>query len=91
LETVGTRPAGVWDLRQTPIPIAAAGLAFLLLFWEPITTVGRDWWNDPEAQHGLLLGPVALYLAWKKGLGEELNPQPVLGIWVKAARTFTPL
>lgn len=25
----------------------------------------RDWWTDPEAGHGLLLAPVALWLAWR--------------------------
>lgn len=61
-------------------PAILAGLAFVILFHLPVATLLRDWWNDPEAQHGLLLGPVALYLAWKKGLGKELTPQPLLGI-----------
>jgi exosortase len=42
-------------------------------------TLVRDWWNDPEAGHGLLLGPLALFLAWKKGLAEERRSQPLLG------------
>jgi exosortase len=42
-------------------------------------TLGRDWWNDPEAGHGLLLGPLALWLAYRKGLVEKPSPAPVLG------------
>lgn len=51
-----------------------AGLAFLLCFWRPIVTLGADWLTDPEAGHGLLLFPVAVWLAWKSGLVE--NPEP---------------
>ena len=61
-------------------PVILAGLAFVFLFYVPAATLLRDWWNDPEAQHGLLLGPVAFYLAWKRGLGRKLTPQPLLGI-----------
>ena len=49
----------------TRAPLIVGGFAFLWLFWEPITTLGRDWWNDPEAGHGLLLGPLSVYLAFK--------------------------
>jgi len=60
-------------------PPTVAGLAFLVLFWTPITTLLRDWWSDPEAAHGLLLGPLALWLAWKKGVQPGSEPQPILG------------
>ena len=61
-------------------PAVVAGVAFLLLFLTPIQTLLRDWWNDPEAAHGLLLGPLAVWLAWKQGLREERNPQMALGL-----------
>jgi len=61
-------------------PVLVAGVAFLLLFLTPIQTLLRDWWNDPEAAHGLLLGPLAVWLAWKQGLREERNPQMALGL-----------
>ncbi len=70
----------IWEIRRTPIPIVAAGLAFAFLFWEPIVTLGRDWWNDPEAGHGLLLGPLAIWLAWRRGRAPAAQPQPLLGI-----------
>jgi exosortase len=60
-------------------PVAAAAAAFLLLFWEPIVTLGRDWWNDPEAGHGLLLGPLAVWLAYRKGVIEGSVPNRTLG------------
>ena len=55
-------------------------LGFLLLFWDPIRTLLRDWWSDPEAGHGLLLGPLAIALAYRKGIVEELKPQVALGV-----------
>lgn len=66
---------------RTPAPSTViAGLAFLLLFAQPLTTLGRDWWNDPDAGHGLLLFPVALWIAWKRGRAPLAAPQPALGL-----------
>jgi exosortase len=66
-------------------PAIVAGLAFVVLFYSPFTTLLRDWWNDPEAQHGLLLGPLAVFLAWRTGIGEDTRPQPLLGIGLLVA------
>ncbi len=57
-----------------------AGLAFLVCYWQPLWTLGRDWWTNPDAGHGLLLFPVALWLAWKRGLVAEPAPRRALGI-----------
>lgn len=61
-------------------PALVAGVAFLFLFLTPIQTLLRDWWSDPEAAHGLLLGPLAVWLAWKEGIREEARPQMGLGV-----------
>jgi exosortase len=66
------------DLRGLA-PAIVAGLAFVVLAYSPFTTLVRDWWNDPEAQHGLLLGPLSVFLAWRTGIGKDAEPQPVLG------------
>lgn len=42
-------------------------IAFLVVFSEPLVGTVRTWWSDPEAGHGLLLAPLALWLAWKRG------------------------
>lgn len=65
-------------------PILVGAVAFLLLFWTPITTLVRDWLNDPEASHGLLLAPVAVWIAWKRGLVENPRPWPVIGVLLLA-------
>ena len=68
-------------LLMTPalIPAALAAIAFVLLFGEPLRWLANDWWNDPEAGHGLLLAPVAVWLAWKAGILEEARPARVAG------------
>ena len=62
------------------MPVALGALAFLVLFWAPITTLVRDWWSDPESGHGLLLGPLAVYLAWRSGISSRARPQPSAGV-----------
>lgn len=66
-------------------PYLVAALAFAVLFWDPMRTLVRDWWNDPEAGHGLLLGPLALFLAYKSGLVSAARPQVWLGIAIIVA------
>jgi exosortase len=77
------------EIRIKPSPpLIAAAIAFLILFWSPIVTLGRDWWSDPDAGHGLLLGPVALYLAWKSGIDEAARGQPRLGLAILGFAVF---
>ncbi len=62
------------------LPAALAGIAFLALFREPMVLLAQDWWNLPEAGHGLLLAPVALWLAWRAGIRADATPNHALGI-----------
>ena len=64
------------------LPLAVGAVGFAFLFWTPFTLLLRDWWYEPEAAHGLLLAPLAVWLAWRKGLIErsEAIPRPVLGL-----------
>ena len=66
-------------------PLLVGGLAFVWLFWEPFTTLLRDWWSDPEAGHGLLLGPLSVYLMYRTGLRADRKAQPLLGLLFLAA------
>ncbi len=50
------------------LPATLAVLAFAILFAKPAQLLVRDWWSNPEAGHGLLLAPLALWLAWRRGL-----------------------
>ena len=65
---------------RSAAPWLATGLAFALLFGQPLATLVRDWWSDPDAGHGLLLGPLAIVLAWRRGRAPSARAQPALGL-----------
>ena len=67
-----------WNLRGAA-PVGLAAAAAVGLFARPATLLVRDWWNDPDAGHGLLLAPLALWIAWQRGLAPERRPQVVGG------------
>jgi exosortase len=80
--TAAAAPLSRSSPRPTPKDLAAAALtviAFLVLFSQPMRLLALDWWNDPEAGHGLLLAPVAAWLTWRSGLLAERRPAPVAG------------
>ncbi len=72
-------------MRRWPLVfLAGTALAFLLLFAQPFASLARDWWADPEAGHGLLLAPLAIWFAWRAGLVQQPRPLTVLGLLVLA-------
>ena len=76
-----TRAGWTERLRQIDWPASVVtALAFGVLFAQPFADLVRDWWTVPEAGHGLLLAPVALWLAWRSGVRADATPQPVLGL-----------
>ncbi len=54
-------------------------MALAVLFHEPFSSLLQDWWSTPEAGHGLLLGPVAVWMAWRAGIDEKSEGQGWLG------------
>src|ERR1051325_5910939 len=67
------------------LPEAATAIAFLLLFAQPVRLLVRDWWTLPESGHGLLLAPVAMWLAWRSRLRGGATPSRGWGIAILAA------
>lgn len=61
-------------------PAGVAALLYAALFAQPFTSLAHDWWTDPDAGHGLLLFPLALWLGWRAGRIEAPRPQPLLGL-----------
>ena len=61
-------------------PVAVAAVAFAVLFAQPFTSLAHDWWSDPDAGHGLLLFPLALWLGWRSGRVAAARPRPALGL-----------
>jgi len=83
VDVVETRPvqavvAGQWTVQRA-LPWLLAAVGFVVLFADPAAGLARDWWNDPDAGHGLLLAPVSLWLAWKAGLRTDAQPSPRWG------------
>jgi exosortase len=62
------------------IPAVCTAAAFVLLFAQPIATLARDWWTLPDAGHGMLLVPVAIWLAYKSGIRRDAVGNPGLGL-----------
>jgi len=69
------------------VPLSVGAVGFLILFATPFRLLLLDWWNDPEAAHGLLLAPLAVWLAWRQGVMKksEAGPRPILGILILIA------
>ena len=63
-----------------PLPYVLTGIAFAILFAKPMAMLVSDWWTNPEAGHGLLLFPVAIWLAWKSGIRADSRPNFGLGM-----------
>jgi exosortase len=68
------------DALAKYLPLIATTVGFVLLFAQPFGSLAHDWWNSPEAGHGLLLAPVALWMAWKSGVREGSRANKPLGI-----------
>jgi exosortase len=67
--------------------LVTAGL-FAVLYARPVMLLARDWWSNPEAGHGLLLAPLAIYFAWKAGIVAEPRPNRALGFALLAGGVF---
>lgn len=65
---------------QRLVPRATAGAAFALLFAATAAGLAREWWTNPDAGHGLLLVPLALWLCWRTGLVADRRPARVPGV-----------
>lgn len=74
-EPLGTRASALHFL-----PAALTVIAFVLLFAQPMYLLVRDWWTLPESAHGMLLAPVAIWLAWKVGIRPDARGDVALGL-----------
>ena len=68
------------DRRTSAVAAALTAIAFLVLFADPLVGTARLWWNDPESGHGLLLAPLAVWLAWRAGVDPSARGQRAAGI-----------
>jgi len=65
------------QLIETPPQVQGGGTVFwlqsllvvgliLTLYAHVFAELASDWWSDPNASHGLLVPPLAAYIAWKR-------------------------
>ena len=47
------------------LKIAFVATCFGLLFWRVWVDMAHEWWSDPTWSQGMLLPPLALYIAWE--------------------------
>ncbi len=55
-----------------------------MLYWDPLLDMAHDWWTEPAWSQGMLLPPLALYLAWlQRARTLEYPPLADLrGLWL---------
>ena len=68
------------DQVQRWLPVAIALTAGAILFARPMMLLLDDYWNHPEAGHGLLAAPLALWFAYRRGLDRASRPSRALGV-----------
>ena len=73
-----TKAVSMLRLVATPTGLVTAAL-FAFLFARPAYLLVRDWWTNPEAGHGLLLAPLALWFAYKSGVRPDARPNRAVG------------
>lgn len=82
--TSSTTPQIVAAGSDAPValraPLWGALAAFVALFATTMAGLGREWWNNPDAGHGLLLVPLALWLGYRTGLDRTSKPAPWWGL-----------
>lgn len=68
---------------QVWIRAALLAVPLAVMYYETLGALLGDWWNDPNNSHGLLIPPMALYIAWRKRhrlAALAVEPAMVLGI-----------
>jgi exosortase len=64
--------------------LLTTALTFAVLFAQPFANTTMVWWKDPESGHGLLLAPLAVYLAWRRGLDTPTRANHGAGLAILA-------
>jgi len=65
----------------------------IALYFHILPDMAKDWWNDPGASHGILIPPVALYIAWLRRdltLAQPAFPD-LRGLWLTLTACLTLL
>lgn len=65
-DTSGNRPlaAPSGGSRWLWLGITLVAGLILALYYRILPDMAQDWWDDPGSSHGILIPPVAVYIAW---------------------------
>ena len=86
--------ADAFDWRRIPLLPALLLVALMCaLYWDVVASMAEVWWVDPAYSHGMLIPPLALYIAWIQK--EEILSAPARpsawGLWLTAFGCFVLL
>lgn len=84
VSTPDSPPAGL-SIRRWALTAALAGMV-LILYARVLYDLFLDWWNEPQLSQGLLIPPLALYVAWLRR-GQTLRHagmRDLRGVWITA-------
>ena len=87
-----TAPTGTGAARQTSarrfmwLQMAAVVGLLTVLYIDILPDLAAEWWTQPEASHGLLIPPIALYIAYmRREQTLRIPAEPdVRGLWLLA-------
>ena len=75
------------------LQLAVLAALVYVLFWGILVDMANDWWNEPAWSQGMLLPPLALYIAWINR--ESITRCPALGdvrgLWLTGLACLTLL
>ncbi|MEZ5363175.1 MAG: exosortase [Bryobacterales bacterium] len=75
------------ELKQIPVvPFVLLGGLMAALYWDVVSEMANVWWTDPAYSHGLLIPPLALYIAYIQKdyiLAAPVRPS-ASGLWLTA-------
>jgi exosortase len=67
------------------------GALFIACFAPVMLNLGQAWFSIPDAAHGMLIAPVAVWLAWRSGLLPDAQPARWAGSILVALAVFADL
>jgi exosortase len=67
------------------------GALFIICFAPVMLNLGQAWFSIPDAAHGMLIAPVAVWLAWRSGLLPDAQPARLAGSILVAGAVFADL
>ena len=64
-ERADNKPLSERNSLYSALPKAIVIVALMLILFGPaLVDMAKDWWNEPSLSQGMLLPPLALYIAW---------------------------